>query len=58
MADGSGARDHDDYERDLEPVIREHVHEADRKIQRGIRVRFDFGFVWVDCGFGGSFHWR
>lgn len=41
VAEGSASakKDFDAYEMELERAIREHVVEADRKIQRGIRVR-------------------
>lgn len=46
LAEGSGSvrEDYDAYERELERAIREHVQEADRKIQRGIRVRALYDF--------------
>ena len=37
---GAITQDQSDYERALEGTLREFIQEADRKIQRGIRVRF------------------
>lgn len=51
MAEGSGSvrGEVEAYERELEQTIREFVHEADRKIQRGIRVRVCGCGVFIAC---------